>query len=332
MSHRRVKSPAAANAISGKTAPLLRPCPAPSVPAWHNGFKRKARTPRRHHKPAVPELESSADEEEEEEQQLLYRVPVFDPALAFSDPSPPPATPTPSQAVSVGEPGRAEFAPTELEIAEFAADMESLLGQGLAGGESFSLEDLGLMEERESGASGEVAPAVKGEMEEDWKHGPGLRFEMEVDISRETLDLDFGGGLPEMVAGAVAPEAEEEEGVTSGVGLRLNYESVMTAWMARGRSPWISSGKRPWMGTEECWLACMGMRGGEMGRGITPMSVGREARVTRYREKRRTRLFSKKIRYEVRKLNAEKRPRMKGRFVKRSSFTSTAPTISETMT
>jgi CCT motif len=46
---------------------------------------------------------------------------------------------------------------------------------------------------------------------------------------------------------------------------------------------------------------------------------GREARVSRYREKRRTRLFSKKIRYEVRKLNAEKRPRMKGRFVKRPS-------------
>jgi len=51
---------------------------------------------------------------------------------------------------------------------------------------------------------------------------------------------------------------------------------------------------------------------------------GREARVSRYREKRRTRLFSKKIRYEVRKLNAEKRPRMKGRFVKRSSFTPTS--------
>jgi hypothetical protein len=46
---------------------------------------------------------------------------------------------------------------------------------------------------------------------------------------------------------------------------------------------------------------------------------GREARVSRYREKRRTRLFAKKIRYEVRKLNAEKRPRMKGRFVKRTS-------------
>lgn len=53
--------------------------------------------------------------------------------------------------------------------------------------------------------------------------------------------------------------------------------------------------------------------------GVGSDHVGREARVSRYREKRRTRLFSKKIRYEVRKLNAEKRPRMKGRFVKRTS-------------
>ncbi|KAL5581268.1 hypothetical protein UlMin_013710 [Ulmus minor] len=42
----------------------------------------------------------------------------------------------------------------------------------------------------------------------------------------------------------------------------------------------------------------------------------REASVLRYKEKRQSRLFSKRIRYEVRKLNAEKRPRMKGRFVK----------------
>ncbi|KAG6720112.1 hypothetical protein I3842_03G043000 [Carya illinoinensis] len=44
----------------------------------------------------------------------------------------------------------------------------------------------------------------------------------------------------------------------------------------------------------------------------------REASVLRYKKKRQNRLFSKRIRYEVRKLNAEKRPRMKGRFVKRS--------------
>ena len=37
----------------------------------------------------------------------------------------------------------------------------------------------------------------------------------------------------------------------------------------------------------------------------------REASVLRYREKRQSRLFSKRIRYQVRKLNADKRPRLK---------------------
>ncbi|XP_027150930.1 uncharacterized protein LOC113751203 isoform X1 [Coffea eugenioides] len=49
------------------------------------------------------------------------------------------------------------------------------------------------------------------------------------------------------------------------------------------------------------------------------LKVGqREASVRRYKEKRQNRLFSKQIRYQVRKLNAEKRPRLKGRFVKRT--------------
>ncbi|GKV37152.1 hypothetical protein SLEP1_g45213 [Rubroshorea leprosula] len=43
----------------------------------------------------------------------------------------------------------------------------------------------------------------------------------------------------------------------------------------------------------------------------------REASLLRYKEKRQNRLFAKRVRYEVRKLNAEKRPRLKGRFVKR---------------
>lgn len=46
----------------------------------------------------------------------------------------------------------------------------------------------------------------------------------------------------------------------------------------------------------------------------------REASVQRYKEKRRNRLFSKKIRYQVRKLNADRRPRMKVLFLI-SSFT-----------
>ncbi|XP_010942234.1 zinc finger protein CO3 [Elaeis guineensis] len=49
---------------------------------------------------------------------------------------------------------------------------------------------------------------------------------------------------------------------------------------------------------------------------FTPME--REAKVLRYREKRKTRKFEKTIRYASRKAYAETRPRIKGRFAKRS--------------
>ncbi|KAK6134111.1 hypothetical protein DH2020_032152 [Rehmannia glutinosa] len=109
--------------------------------------------------------------------------------------------------------------------------------------------------------------------------------------------------------------------------LRLDYEGVLSAWDDQ-KSPW-TTGERPDLDSGECWPDCVGTCGtmhvyGEMGmmsaHAAAMADGGREARVSRYREKRRTRLFSKKIRYEVRKLNAEKRPRMKGRFVKRSNF------------
>ncbi|KAF2565756.1 hypothetical protein F2Q70_00027854 [Brassica cretica] len=44
----------------------------------------------------------------------------------------------------------------------------------------------------------------------------------------------------------------------------------------------------------------------------------REARVLRYREKRKNRKFEKTIRYASRKAYAEVRPRIKGRFAKRT--------------
>ena len=48
---------------------------------------------------------------------------------------------------------------------------------------------------------------------------------------------------------------------------------------------------------------------------LSPMD--REARVLRYREKKKTRKFEKTIRYASRKAYAETRPRIKGRFAKR---------------
>lgn len=49
-------------------------------------------------------------------------------------------------------------------------------------------------------------------------------------------------------------------------------------------------------------------------------TLTREERVMRYLQKKKTRTFSTKIRYQIRKLNAERRPRIKGRFVKREEL------------
>lgn len=48
------------------------------------------------------------------------------------------------------------------------------------------------------------------------------------------------------------------------------------------------------------------------------LTADREARVLRYREKRKNRKFEKRIRYASRKAYAETRPRIKGRFAKRT--------------
>ncbi|XP_054822705.1 zinc finger protein CONSTANS-LIKE 2-like [Prosopis cineraria] len=61
--------------------------------------------------------------------------------------------------------------------------------------------------------------------------------------------------------------------------------------------------------------------------GSVPMQIhfgqmNRKAGVEKYREKKKSRKFEKRIRYAYRKAYAEKRPRVKGRFVKRQELTS----------
>ncbi|PIN17799.1 hypothetical protein CDL12_09536 [Handroanthus impetiginosus] len=145
----------------------------------------------------------------------------------------------------------------------------------------------------------------------------------------------------------VVPRKVKEEEVTSaaanlrpaeiqGPWLKLDYEEIMNAWSNKGplyidaessqivpdinHDHFLSNNGVSWgcSAAGGLWTVPeiengeMRMKNGE------EMKMGqREASVLRYKEKRRNRLFSKKIRYEVRKLNAEKRPRLKGRFVKR---------------
>lgn len=55
---------------------------------------------------------------------------------------------------------------------------------------------------------------------------------------------------------------------------------------------------------------------GQLEGGENYPSIEREAKITRYREKRKRRKYEKQIRYASRKAYAEIRPRIKGRFAK----------------
>ncbi|KAJ8562358.1 hypothetical protein K7X08_011649 [Anisodus acutangulus] len=91
--------------------------------------------------------------------------------------------------------------------------------------------------------------------------------------------------------------------------LKLNFDDVLNAWSDK-ESPFSDEmpGSEAAGNDVQARLAQIDL--------FSENGGIREASVLRYKEKRRTRLFSKKIRYQVRKVNADQRPRMKGRFVK----------------
>ncbi|XP_020224964.1 protein CHLOROPLAST IMPORT APPARATUS 2 [Cajanus cajan] len=103
-----------------------------------------------------------------------------------------------------------------------------------------------------------------------------------------------------------------------GLMLKLNYDDVRSAWSDRG-TPFADDS--PLADAPENDVAA---RLSQIDLWWDNNGGVREASVLRYKEKRRTRLFSKKIRYQVRKVNADRRPRMKGRFVRRLNSSSNA--------
>ncbi|XP_062077393.1 protein CHLOROPLAST IMPORT APPARATUS 2-like [Humulus lupulus] len=107
----------------------------------------------------------------------------------------------------------------------------------------------------------------------------------------------------ELVSGSKAKNNE-------GLSLKLNYDDVLNAWSDKG-SPFSDDAPGSDLPENDVTARLAQID-------LFPETGGvREASVLRYKEKRRTRLFSKKIRYQVRKVNADRRPRMKGRFVRR---------------
>lgn len=68
-----------------------------------------------------------------------------------------------------------------------------------------------------------------------------------------------------------------------------------------------------------------GVMAGRVAATAPAAAESREARLMRYREKRKNRRFEKTIRYASRKAYAEARPRIKGRFVKRAPAAAASP-------
>ncbi|KAE9607539.1 hypothetical protein Lal_00026544 [Lupinus albus] len=348
--HERVKLQTASNKVATKAQ------------AWHSGFTRKARTPRNNKHlvlqqrlkdkvlfnnsstnilPIVPELggeEEQVFDDEESEEQMLCRVPVFEPfnSADFCN--------IYNDEVSIKNDAAndetacdldsfSEFLASDMNLADFAADVESLLGTS----EVFDCKE----EDEMDGVrvKGAMVKVKDEELDED----TACHLDSVFDMTNEAFDWN----IDSVLSTAPAATLEEEEKVVVSVAvpaikvetkrdinlrLKLNYEEVIATWASQG-CPW-TTGNPPKFNSDDCWLDFLGSSSGgdaqcssygEVRRSLRGHHVdgereAREARVSRYREKRRTRLFSKKIRYEVRKLNAEKRPRMKGRFVKRACF------------
>ncbi|XP_010551268.1 PREDICTED: zinc finger protein CONSTANS-LIKE 16-like [Tarenaya hassleriana] len=356
--------------------------PPPGPATWHHGFARKARTPRggggrkkTNHRAIfhdlVPEISAEDQTENYEEEQLICQVPVLDHPMAESNTSFP--LPVRMKFADIkdkdDDQDNAEsclngFFPSDMELAEFAADVETLLGHGLET-ESFAMEELGLgygslscgrsssmvlkveEEEEKEGTTTELScdrgdvDVTPFELSFDYESHKTCaeEEEEEEDDKQNVINFNTGEGENETSGSgrSTIKDDEEEKGKgkkTKILMLRLDYESVISSWGGQG-PPW-TAGEPPELDLKnDSWPISMGeVNGGQYGSGICGVGltmamgdVGREARVSRYREKRRTRLFSKKIRYEVRKLNAEKRPRMKGRFVKRASLSALASSI-----
>lgn len=258
------------------------------APSWHRGFTKKARTPRhgkpvlstRNPIPLVPEFGGDETSNEENEEQLLYRVPANDPFAAELCSSKEPEIVAPpfdnneikgiSAAYRTEVERSQQFLPSDMDLAEFAADVESLLGKGLEN-ESFGMEGLGLMgcdkgcdnsPDCSLGSENLVKIEQEGSLAMDV--GEDDRVEAEIDISKETFELNFDDydslmtcreeedeKVPKPEANKTVENRDKVAKKKRENFLKLDYESVITAWASRG-TLWIS-GDRPDLDSDDHW-------------------------------------------------------------------------------
>ena len=255
-------------------------------PAWHQGFTRKARTPRQNKSmlgqqkdegkvlnlnpldPLVPEIGSEDGSVDENDEHLLCRVPVFDPFAAelcniVTSDGDEVATSEDGNLVVDGyehegtcelDDGLHGFLPSDMDLAEFAADIESLLGVGLDEGTCNikGIELLDWKEEDESNVFHE-RKIMKVKDEEKEEGIAACCFDSAFDVTRESLNWSFDYKSPTIgdeeeekvvpMAETIIMNGESKAEIKRNMLLRLNYESVITAWAGQG-SPW-TTGSQP---------------------------------------------------------------------------------------
>lgn len=340
-----------------------------SSPSWHQGFTKKARTPRQPKSsrtswssqlqpsnnpidPVVPEINSEEYPFNEEcEEQSACRVPVFYPSFDDHEFS----AKFGEEGTVIGGGGDHDIDIDELFSAcevDFTEDItvdnnmlednsnmladDNYLGKDLGLGRHFEWEEDGIegqrgefkVEEDDDDGSDEIQAAIAChfdpalDMDLNWDfncNANPVTCDQEIIKAETVLDESMKSSSSRRDHSRIVNNSidqSKEYDKRRNMLLSLDCEAVIAAW-ARQDSPWVDGVRPLHFNIEEFMVTCLGGIGVRSG----PSDAEREARVSRYREKRRTRLFSKKIRYQVRKLNAEKRPRIKGRFVKRSTMT-----------
>lgn len=274
----RLKSASLAAVAEKRSSHSASSSPPPHEAAtWHHGFTRKARTPRGSGKKSnpsiyhdlVPEIsvEDQTDSYELEEQ-LICQVPVLDPMVAeqFLNDVIEPKIEFPMMMMDnqEEEDENAEsclngFFPTDMELEEFAADVETLLGRGLDT-ESYAMEELGL-------SNSEIFKIKRDETEEEEEEEEETKLVVNMGLCCDDDPEDRDGTVPfdlsfdyeshntceeeemknveKTSAECIKVKEEEQKNVLM---LRLNYDSVISTWGGQG-PPWIS-GEPPELGID----------------------------------------------------------------------------------
>nr|AEH05761.1 CONSTANS-like 1 protein [Phalaenopsis hybrid cultivar] len=133
------------------------------------------------------------------------------------------------------------------------------------------------------------------------------------------LDLEYASSVD---AGMYQSDSVVPAGAGIPASFMLDFAKSKPAYSGYNISPSMSSSEFGVVPDGEgCAMADVSTCGGGRSSSVTAVSMmDREARVMRYREKRKNRRFEKTIRYASRKAYAETRPRIKGRFAKRTEM------------